>query len=77
MYGVYVQTQRGTDPVFHLRRLAKANLVYLGLVAVVLLRFWGSLAGLVKGYFLLEAIVLLALVRAEFAAVRRSFKAEA
>ena len=69
-YDVYVLTQRGTNLLLHLRRIAKANLLYVGLMGVVLLRFWGGMAGWTKAYFVAEVVVLLLLVRTEFKAVQ-------
>ena len=71
-YGAYASSQPQADPRFHLRRVAKANLLYLGLTGVVVLRCWGPRTTLARVYFILEAIVVVLLVRYEFRVFRRT-----
>ena len=70
-YGTYFSRQRGADWRFHLRRVAKANLLYLGLTAILALRWWPDLTTVGRVYFVGEALLLLSLVRYEFGVVRR------
>lgn len=70
-YDTYFGTRRGADWAFHLRRVAKANLVYVGLSAVLVLRWWPELTTVGKAYFVAEVVAVLLLVRYEFVVVGR------
>ncbi len=71
-YGVYFVTRRGADWAFHLRRVAKANLVYVGLTGVLVLRWWSELTTLGTVYFIVEVALVLALVRYEFSVLAKA-----
>ena len=55
--------------------MAKANLLYLGLTAVIVVRSWAQLTDLARGYFVAEAFIVLMLVRYEFSVFRSSGEA--
>ena len=76
-YGSYFVLQRAADHAFHLLRVAKANLLYLGLTAALLLGFYAQLTPLAWAYFILEGIVVVLLVRHEYRVVRRTLDGDA
>ncbi len=65
-YGTYFVTRTDADWAFHLRRVSKANLVFVGLSGVLLLRWWPLLTTLGRVYFIAEVAIVLALVRYEY-----------
>ena len=65
-YGVYFVTRKDADWAFHLRRVSKANLVFVGLTGILLLRWWPFLTTSGRVYFIAELVVVLTLVRYEY-----------
>ena len=57
-YGLYFSWQAHADHAFHLRRVAKGNLLLVGLLGVLVLRYWGGLTGVARVYFVGEMAVV-------------------
>lgn len=72
VYGGYFATRAFADWTVHLRRVSKANLVFVGLAGILLLRWWPSLTTVGKVYLILEVAAVLALVRYEYAVLAKA-----
>ena len=72
LYGLYFSREAHAEHAFHLRRVAKANLLFVGLLGVLVLRYWGGLTDLARVYFAAELAVVGALVWWEFRVVERA-----
>ena len=71
-YGGYFVVQRSADWSAQLLRVAKANLLYIGLTAALVLRFWKDLTTVGLAYFAIEGVIVLLLVRYERRVVARA-----
>ena len=71
-YGLYFSRAAHADHAFHLRRVAKANLLFVGLLGVLVLRYWPGLTDLARLYFPVEMAAVGALAWWEFRVYERA-----